>query len=353
MVEPTRLRAAFEDQAAACLALDAPFTAQLIRCCPDAIDDRTAVGQRLLEWPGDPSPWGDVVPLRLAGAFHGLVRRGQLPELASFYPPAPVHEDAALRAALARAMRTRDSDLLPWLDTPPQTNEVGRSGVVWPGLMAIAARTGQPQAIFELGSSGGLNLVPDRLAYCLGGRRVGAAESPITLTPDWRGPPPEGPDPKIVARRGCDLAPRDISDPQTQERLLAYLWPDQPLRLRRMTDAIGLAKEAGIRVERAEAAAWLATVLAAPQAPGTTRVVMHTIAVQYFPRESRAEIDALMAAAGARADAARPLARLGFEMRASAGPPRLTLQLWPGGAVQTLAEAHPHGTWIRWGTVAS
>ena len=56
---------------------------------------------------------------------------------------------------------------------PPQTNEVGRSGIVWPAMMAIANETGVSLRLLEVGASGGLNLQMDRFAYRFGGREAG------------------------------------------------------------------------------------------------------------------------------------------------------------------------------------
>ncbi|MBP0650232.1 DUF2332 family protein, partial [Mycobacterium tuberculosis] len=113
----------------------------------------------VLDWPGArPDAGGDSVPLRLAGALNGLVRAGRLPALARLYPPTALPDPETFSAALLAAIREADADLLPWLESAPQTNEVGRSVQIFAGLSVLAAETGLTLALYELGASAGLNL---------------------------------------------------------------------------------------------------------------------------------------------------------------------------------------------------
>jgi hypothetical protein len=83
---------------------------------------------------------------------------------------------------------------------------------------------------------------------------------------------------------------------------------------------------------------------------GSLALVFHSIAFQYFPAASRARIAARMEALGEAASARAPLGWLRYEMDdpAASDPPTLRLKLWPAGADQLLAHAHPHGSRVRW-----
>jgi hypothetical protein len=338
------VRAAFAKQADWCRRLGGPFTARLCDRLPDLLDPATATGAVVFGWAGNAAE--DVVPLRLTGGLHALVRRGRLPMLARHYPPneagAAFEED--LRAALVEA----DAELRPWLDSPPQTNEVARSGVLMAGLLQVAAETGLPLALLELGSSAGLNLRLDHYAHRLGGVTRRPAGAPIVLEPDWEGLPPPDARVEVVSRRGVDLNPLDVTDAATRERLLAYVWPDQPARARRLEAALAAAAADPPPIDRGDAAAWVEAQVA-PR-PGAATVVFHSIAFQYFPDATRARIASHMERQGAAATRAAPLAWLRFELDDFAGgqPPTLRLRLWPDGTDRLLAVSHPHGAFLRW-----
>lgn len=342
MSPEARVRAGFATQSRWCEAMAAPFMARLCSLIPDALDRGTVTGARLLDWPGDPI--ADALPMRLTGGLNALVRRGRLPELAAHYPPHPPGPDLA--AALAAAIRDADAELQAWLDGPPQTNEVARSGVLMAGLLVIAAETGLPVELFELGASAGLNLRLDAYAYRLGDTVVDRPGAPVALAPRWQGASPTAATVTVTARRGVDLNPLDVTDPATRERLLAYVWPEQPERVDRLARALDAAAADPPPIDREDAAGWVER-LVAPK-PGSVGVVQHSIAFQYFPAETQARIAAHMARQGALAGAQAPLAWLRFELEPGEELPSLRLTLWPGGEDRRLAWAHPHGAHIDW-----
>jgi hypothetical protein len=153
--------------------------------------------------------------------------------------------------------------------------------------------------------------------------------------------------PRVAKRRGCDRAPIDLTAPGAAERLMAYVWPEQNERLARLAAAIAFAQREKPALEKADAGDWLEAALAKP-APGVATVVVHTIVAQYFSRETRARVRALIEAAGARAGREAPLAWLSLEQYAADQLPEVRLTQWPGGETKLIAHAHPHGAWIEW-----
>jgi hypothetical protein len=311
-----------------------------------SLDRSTEVGRLILDWPGRPEAGADNVTLRLCGGLHFLVRSGAAPELASCYPPNPAPNPERLREMLDRVLRDRGDSLRLWLDSPPQTNEVGRSAVLMAGLMAVAERYKHPVVLLELGASAGLNLLLDRYGYDLGGVAAGDPASPLRMRPQWKGPPPPVAPVTVAGRSGVDLRPIDAR--RDGDRLLAYVWPDQPDRLARLETALGIAGSDPPAVDQGDAADWIEAKLAAPPVVGTIRVVLHSIAYQYFPEQVQARIEAAIEQAGAAANEQEPLAWLRFEMLGEDERPSLRLRLWPGGSDRLLAWAHPHGKSIRW-----
>jgi hypothetical protein len=212
--------------------------------------------------------------------------------------------------------------------------------------MTIAERFPGPMEIWELGASAGLNLLLDRYGYDLGGRLAGDADSSLFLRPEWKGPPPPDAPATIVRRRGVDLEPLDAR--RDGERLLAYVWPDQEARLAQLGTALAIAAREPPPIDQADAAAWLNERLGEPQPARTVRVVLHSIAFQYFPGPTKARIAENLEAAGAAAAPDRPLAWLRYEFDDRDEKITLRLKAWPGGEERLLAYCHPHGRSVRW-----
>ncbi len=335
------LRHALRTQTIACRRLGSPFTARLLRLLADRLRQGTPLTDRLLQWPGDISARTQSVPLRIAGALHGLVLDGAAPALAAHYPPNAATPDDALWSAIDAALTTHAPRIDAWLNRPPQTNEVGRSAVLIALGHWLTTEYHLPLTLSELGASAGLNLMWDRYTLQIGECRFGPDAPALTLRPDWKGPPPPPTTPTVTGRRGTDLTPLD---PARTTRLLAYIWPDQPDRLNRTRAAIAGARAT---VDQADAADWLATRLADP-APGSTHLICHTVAWQYFPPAVQLRATALIETAGTRATPDAPLAWFGMEADDDTSGAALTLRLWPGDRRLQLGRADFHCRWVDW-----
>jgi hypothetical protein len=336
----------FAQQAASCEAMGSPFTAQLCRVLAAHLDRSTAFGKRILDWDGD--PFDDNVALRACGALHALARGGREPDLAAVYPPNST-TDQTLWVVIAELLTRNAVTLSLRLSSPPQTNEVARSGILLGAALHVARITQQPLELYEIGASAGLNLGFDEYAYDLGeGRTWGMAGAPLTIETIWRGrlPPLEVPL-IVVGRHGCDLNPIDPSNPDDRARLLSYVWADQAHRLARVEAALELAAAEHRRVTQADAADWLPRMLAIPQPSGITRLLFHTVVWQYIPPARREAIEALLARTAAAATTARPFAHLAVE---GDGQPeaRVELTVWPSGETIMLGRADFHGRWVDW-----
>ena len=189
-----------------------------------------------------------------------LVEAGERPALAGYYASAgPARApDAALdmhlagfidrhRDALAQAIATRTT----------QTNEIGRSAILWPVLQGLVEATGRRRlALLDVGCSAGLNLGVDRWRYRYVDDASGAT---VATTPPDRDP--RAPEiaccllagtragavardavPEIVARAGVDLHPVAVDDPAAVRWLRACLWPHDGLRRARFDAAVAIAR---------------------------------------------------------------------------------------------------------------
>ena len=331
-------------QAEACEGLGSVFTGQLCRVIAAHITPDTALMRRLLDWPGDVSARGDSVPLRLAGALHGLVIEGIAPDLAALYPPNPAPANDALWQAVSTALDMHQARINHWLDRPPQTNEIGRSACLIAAAHWLTARHDLPIVLSELGASAGMNLNWDHYALQAGPTRLGPADPALTLSPKWTGSAPAQAQVRVAARRGTDLTPLDVSDPGDALRLQAYLWPDQPERLARTRAALRLPPPP---VDQGDAADWLETRLAQPF-EGHLHLIYHTIAWQYFPQHTVARATKAIEAAGAAATDKAPLAWLRMESDGTPPGALMDLRLWPGDLHFELGRIDFHGRWVDW-----
>lgn len=337
---------AFARQARYCREHGSPFTARVLHAAARALDRGEPVLRPLAAWPGDPV--ADALPLRLAGALHGLVLDGRAGELARHYPGGGAEDgDEALWHAAADALRAHPQVLADYLASPPQTNEVGRAAVLLGGFMTIAARAGLPLRLLELGASAGLNLNWDHYRYRFGEAEWGGADGALELAPAWHGDLPAMAALHIAARSGCDRAPVDAGDPAQCLRLRSYVWADQHGRLCQLDAALGVARRHPVHVEREQADTWLERQLAVP-ATGVVTVVYHSIFWSYLSTAERARIVATLERAGETASATAPLAWLRFEFTDPRQLPSLWLNLWPGPRRLHLADAQAHGQEVFW-----
>lgn len=334
MADESTNRAAFEVQAEYCDAMASPLTARLCRALGRVLSRETAVGARLLDWPGEPV--ADATVLRIVGGLHALARRGAADPF------------TASDTELAAILSAHDDALLPWLDGPPQTNEAQRSAGLMTGLLHVATACGPNVEVLEIGSSAGLNLLIGRMRFDLGGVRVGADDSPLMIAPEWRGPPPPPADVSVERAGGVDIAPVDVNDPAQAERLAGYVWIDAAERQERLATAIEMVRTHGVDLVQGDAADWVEARLAEPQEAGRTRVLMHSVVWQYLPAASRDRIRAAMATAGARATSDRPLAWVMMEPNRDLHRHEVRVRCWPSDpAMQLVALTHAHGAWVE------
>ncbi len=353
---PSPLLAAFDRQVAWCRE-PAPFTARVLRRSRDWLAGDAAAHSALSAVADD--PLAAAVPLRWAAALHHLALRG-LDPWAAHWPPAGAGlaaTDAALDGAIRAAWTRQPALVHAALALPPQTNEVQRSAALLPGLLHVAAATGLPLVLLEIGASAGLNLWCERWRHDHGVWQWGPTGSPLTLRADWSGPPPAVAAAPLQIRRraGCDAHPVDLAQPDEGLRLASFIWPEQRERLARLhaarTAAALWQAQEGVAVEALSAAAFVGRELRQPQ-PGVATVLMHSVVWQYIDADEQAAITRCIEAAGRRAHAAAPLAWLRLEPPAPDLGVQLVCRLWgaagAAGEERLLARAHPHVAHIEW-----
>ena len=218
----------FERQADYCSAFGADLTAQLLRQLCNCICASSALGQRIFNWPGDPPPEADNLPLRLASGLHALLLSKKARELAPVYRKGAI-TDADMQTLLQAVLQRHDAELIAFIENAPQTNEVRRAAEIIAAAHWLKAYNGCDLIASELGASAGLNLLFDKFHLALGDG-YGPQNSPVQFTPQWQGPLPRPARFCLRDAQGCDLAPLAVKQPQDLLRLHSYIWADQPER---------------------------------------------------------------------------------------------------------------------------
>ncbi len=255
--------------------------------------------------------------------------------LDSFREFCAVHRDAILHR-----LRTRRV----------QTNEIGRVGLLLPGLHHIAATVGRPLATVELGASAGLNLLWPLVEADYGDQRTGPLMPAVQLRcasrgarlPLHRRPPASG------LRLGVDSHPLDLADDTTLRWLDALIWPEDDDRRHRLRQGARAARRHPVAVERADLREGLQPLLdrvPLDQHP----VFLHTAVMYQLTAEERAALEEHLRDLGRR----RPLHRLSMEwVDASQTELRLRAYTESGVEHRVLARVNAHGHWIEWLDVA-
>jgi hypothetical protein len=323
-----------------------PLYIRLMRAAADDIDAGGVV-PRLFE--GISTPPGSVPQLRLMGALHHVVLSGRAPSLAAFYPSAGGDRPADEAWPVAEAvMEERFDQVRERLHRTVQTNEPGRSAVLFAGLLWLTDRHRRPIRLLEVGASAGLNLLADRYSYAVDGRELGDPDSPLRFVDPWMPPPPidlQGTAAalRIVARAGCDPSPLDPTHADDQLTLLSYIWPDELHRIERMRAALSVAERAPIPIAASRGSEWLPDALGTA-GDGELTVVWHSVTRQYVEPEEWAAIERAL-------DEHPKVVRLSMEPTSSRDA-RMQLTVHdPAGAPEIrLAVCDDHGLPIRWAT---
>lgn len=346
----TKMAEEFRFQAVGCAEIGSTVYADLCLVCADDIERGGPVWAALADHAH--LRFGLALPLRFLAATHRLALNGDAPQLAAHYVSCGGHPTPSLAADFVAVVNEHRSRIASELNWGVQTNEVVRTAALYPGLAHIAALTGRPLSLREIGTSAGLNLRLDHFHYAQGTWSAGDSAGAVDIVDRWGEQTPPTTELHIIDRAGCDPSPIDCTTPAGSIHLLGFLWPDQADRRTRTLGAIETAKRFPARIESMAAEAWLRHELATRPGDATT-VIMHSIVWQYIDRDERQRITALVESVGRSANADAPLAWLSFEPHQ---PHRkhaaLTLRLWDGerlgGEPTLLAECGFHGQWVRW-----
>jgi hypothetical protein len=331
-------------QATGCKLLGSAIYSQLL----DAVAEDYEVGgvsQGVLDGVTE-KPFDDALALRLMAAVHRLALAGSVPALARHYPSCGGEPGPNILADFWQVLDQHAAIIRAELATQVQTNEIGRTCALAPGLAFIAASTGLPLRTLEIGASAGLLSRMPWFFFDTGLHSAGPADSAVRFGAEWFGsPPPPVASIEVAEQRASDLYPIDVSSPAGYHRALSFVFPDHTDRIARLSAAVDVARDHPLSVEQADAAVWLDAHATVEDSAAT--VVFHSIMWQYLPHGTQHRIRSLLAARGAQATPSATFHWLRFEPF-DATRAELRLTTWPGGEERQLALAGYHGAAVTW-----
>ena len=334
------------EQANTCNAFGSPLYGDLLECAAREVEGGGNLLFDLIAPHDAPSGRSGALALRLMAAVHRLVLTGRAPALMPHYPSVGGSQPNAW-AAFASVVADQRDLLVPLIALPCQTNEVGRAAALAFGFFEIAAATGLPLQLLELGASAGLNLRWDQYRYGGGGASWGHQESQVDLVGLWKEAPPTLTEIRVVERRGCDPRPVDPTTAEGRLSLEASIWADQTERFARLRGALDVARQIPVSVDQESADTWLPRQLAVTRS-GVASVVFHSIVQEYFSDETRNAVFACLTEAGSRATPDAPLFWLRLEPVSDVDLRyAVTLTSWPKGEERIVAWSGPHGSDVR------
>jgi len=224
-----------------------------------------------------------------------------------------------------------------------QTNEPARCAAMLPILAALPG----PLALLEVGASAGLCLLPDRYGYRYGAHVIDGGPPVIDcrLVGDIAPPLPDLV-PDVVWRRGIDLEPLDVADPDDVRWLESLVWPGQDARERHLRESLAIAREDPPEVVRGDLTEILEDV-ARDAPPEATLVVFHTAVLGYLTVADRLAFGRRVEALGATWIASEAPGVLGLPARPGALLERGHFVVTVGGR-REMARMGPHGDWLQW-----
>ena len=324
-----------------CIRLKAPLYRRLTEGVRDDAELRAMAAQAK---PGQPMAnmlFAAVHYLLLRGAQHPLRSHyATLGPVEAFGDPFPLFRDFCLSHG------EEISALI--VSRVTNTNEVGRSALLYAGFSVLASRAEAPLHLIEIGPSAGLNMFWDLYAYRffqdgVALRAGGEDATPVIDMEVSGGMPPLGPPPDIGVRLGLERDPVDLSLETDRDWLRALIWPDHPGRFRRLEAALAATRNVHPDIRKGDALDLIGGAMANMPRSGTL-CGFHTMATYQFSREDREALDALLTIAGLR----RPVWRLSMEWHEGDYPLMLTRYRDGFMEPQCLAHCDPHGRSMVW-----
>ena len=291
---------------------------------------------------------GQPVPNLLFGAVQYLLARDESDDLRCYYPVFAGEAQSHLEvypSFRGFVLKHRQEIIALLRSRRVQTNEVRRCAYLFPAILLSAMHFPEkPIALVEIGTSAGLNLLPDQYRYSYGDAETyGKDRSPLHIQSSFVGHKPsvlKSSFPKVFRRIGIDT---DIVDPTIEDQvawLMALIWPEH--RERRKMLETALAIRLGFDLDLREGDGFMMINEIVDEIPeDIVPFIYHTHVANQIPEEARNSFVDQIHAMGQRRDVAHFCNNI---------KPTLHLTLFREGSPYdtALASVDGHGRSIQW-----
>ena len=289
------------------------------------------------------------VPNMLFAAVHYLLSRDASHPLAAFYPS--INAGARSPQGVFKQFKAfcllRSDKIIALLGSRlVQTNEVRRCAYLYPAILTglLRIKPGRDLALIEVGTSAGLNLLPDKYQYSdRKGMVYGAKESNLKLETEFIGHYPmvlQQGFPKVSHRIGIDLNIIDLQNKDEIDWLLALVWPEHHQRRALLQAALLVRAETEVKLYQGDGFAMLEEIVT--QLPEhTLPCIYHTHVANQISTQAKQTLLANISALGQGRDLLHIYNNIKTNLHCTSisnGEERDFV----------LAQTDGHGRWIKW-----
>lgn len=310
------------------------------------------------------------LPARLTTAVHAMALSAHN-ALAEVYPSVGGHGALHEVWPVARdAVGEQPARFVALALQPNRRTDPARAALLWAALAYLGAQHPEPVRLFDVGAGAGLMLAFDSYRQQVFGEEIGDPQSPVDLGHIWRTPPDVdfAAVPPIVDRRACDAFPGNPANPQYVRELMAFVAPDVPEEIARLTSACQYVAHQQLQVDKALASIWLPRGISWPRADAQS-VIWHSDLVLSMSVPERTEFASQLLAAASRATDTSPFTAISFEpvgadvllyqdpvgaslysgdLQLNPNEYELRINRWPEGTSTVIASAEPNGDEATW-----
>lgn len=292
------------------------------------------------------------MPNLFLASVHYLLLTNKSEELSNYYPSIIKNYKADLPFELFKEFCIRHKKEIIELEKTKlvQTNALNRCAYIMPILSNIF--DGKTINIIDIGTSAGLTLNFDKYEYHYNDKYL-FGNSPVKIRSEIKnGIMPSFKESVIINKKiGVDQNPLDLKDEENVNWLKALIWGDLTERVKKINEAINVAKKESISFEKANTIQDFEEIIGRQESE-IPLIIYHTHVLYQFTQEEREEFWNLIDKIGEERDLTYLATEGSRVFKTDYGLSGILVELtkYEKGLKHSrvVAETNGHGNWIKW-----